>query len=422
MSLVFSLFYVFGLVYMVRRRFDLFTLTYLTSTVYFLPAFFGVTHDGTLPIVLNTMSFEQHLFYFYYFSLLLVFTWMFSTLCLHRRLPTNSFVNEASFVQDLKIIAKMSKISSVLAPLLLLLAWQAMGANLFSADKQVVLDNFSIFYALFQTTTLIFFFTSFICKNRFNTGLSILLILFDLFVGFRAIGAFALILAFSYSLFINFSIRKTLVFSFILVCGYGLASLYKSVTLAVKYGLGAGGLLTEFDFDSLVDSLLITESFTTQEVFAKTISSNITLPLEYPFEIIRILLPGVNNLLLGKGLGFNDYYQGRLFPHIPWGLGSNVWAEQYAIWGWIGPVFLVLFLFSLLYIISKRFLHWFAKGNLQLFALTLYLIAPTYFYMHRNDFLFQLNLTRNALVIWLIIYFCARFIHPKPRLKIRNNI
>ena len=412
MPTLFTVSYSLGLVYMLRRRFDLFTLAYLTSTVYFLPAFFGITHDGTLPLVKNEINFWQYIFYFYFFAFLLVFSWLFT--------QTNTPLIKMAHQQDqapapgdMRVLTAMSQISSILAPLLLLLAWGTMGQALFAADKKVVLDNFSIFYALFETASLIYFFTSFICKRKFHILASILLIVFDLFIGFRAVGAFALILAFTYSLFLKPSTKNALVFGFMLIAGYAVASFYKIITLALKYGEAAGSFLTLIDADTIVESLLVTESFTTQEVFAKTISSNLALPIEYPLEIVRIFLPGVNNMLLGKGLGFNDYYQDRLFPHIPWGMGSNVWAEQYAIWGWFGPVILVCILFSLLYYLNKKIFQWYLNGQIHLIAITLFAVIPSYFYIHRNDFLFQLNVSRNFLVIWIFIYFLAKYILPE---------
>ena len=239
MSVLFTFLYCVGFAYMLRRRFDLFTLTYLTSAVYFLPAFFGITHDGTLPLVRNEISFWQHLFYFYYFALLLVFSWLFTkTNALLVRSENHPHQNRLS--SDMQVLAAMSQTTSVLAPLLLLLAWSVMGSTLFSADKKMVLENFSIFYALFETTVLIYFFTSFICRRNFHIVASSLLIAFDLFIGFRTIGAFALILAFTYSLFLKPSIKNTLLFGFMLIAGYAVASLYKIITLALKYGEAAG--------------------------------------------------------------------------------------------------------------------------------------------------------------------------------------
>ena len=409
MSVLFTVLYGVGLVYMLKRRFDLFTLTYLTSTVYFVPAFFGVTHDGTLPLVKYEINFWQHLFYFYYFLLLLGFSWLFTKT--NATLVKIEYRQIQNFVSaDMRILKTMSQISGVLTPLLLLLAWGTMGQALFATEKKVVLENFSIFFALYEITVLIYFFTSFICKRKFHIVASSLLIVFDLFIGFRAVGAFALILAFTYSLLLKPSTKNTILFGFMLIAGYTVASLYKIITLALKYGEAAGSFLALQNFDSVMESLFVTESFTTQEVFGKTISSNLTLPLEYPLDIIRILLPGVNNILLGKGLGFNDYYQDKLFSHIPWGLGSNVWAEQYAIWGWAGPLVLAFTLSLLLFYLNGKIFQWYSTGQVHYFSLTLFAVAPFYFYIHRNDFLFQLNITRNFLVIWVFIYFLARYV------------
>ncbi len=397
---------------MLRRRFDLFTLTYLTSTVYFLPAFFGITHDGTLPLILNPITLSQHLFYFYYFMLLLSFAWLF-TKTNTELVKKQHWHSQEQPTSQIKILTSMSRVSSVLTPLLLFLAWTVMGQSLFSAEKKDTLENFSVFYALFETTSLIYFFTSFICKRRIHIIISLLLMAFDMYVGFRTIGAFAFILAFAYFLFSNSSPKNMLIFAGSLILAYTFASLYKIISVFFKLGEVATGYLALLDLNNVIEYLLITESFVTQEVFRKTISSDFVLPPEYPLSLIRIFLPGVNNILFGKGLGFNDYYQDKLFAHIPWGLGSNVWAEQYAIWGWSGPVILVLSMFCLLYYANKKIFKWYRSGKIHRVALTLYLVGPFYFYIHRNDILFQLNITRNLVVVWLLIFILVKYVFPE---------
>ena len=186
--------------------------------------------------------------------------------------------------------------------------------------------------------------------------------------------------------------------------------------------MGFSGLLTLLDLNTITEALLITESFTTQDVYRQTIASNLTLPVNYAFEVLRIFLPVAGNYLWGKGLGFNDYYQSTLYPHIPWGLGSNVWAEQYAVWGWSGPTILVLILFSLLYVLNTYAVKWISTGKIYKAGLVVFAVAPFYFYIHRNDLLFQLGMTRNYLLTWLAMYLVTRYFLFELRKYLRSGL
>lgn len=416
MTVLFSAVYIVYFCWFLNRRFDLFSLTFLTSMVYFLPAVFGFTHDGTLPIFRNPIGAGQYWFYFFYFTTLFVMAWVFSRTQTAIVLAPAAPADGTLIMRDLKTLATMTRLLRLAVPVLLGLAWVSMGANLFADEKQAVLDNFSIFYSFYQATTLIYLLSSHLAKKNRDFIFCCSFLVFDMVVGFRAITAFGLICLCTLALLQKSSRKRFLLFSMILLTAYVFASIYKTAVQAYRMGTPSE-LVSLLEVSTLLDALMLTESFVQQEVFSAVIASRLTLPPEYPLELFRAFLPGINNLLLGKGLGFNDYYQGKLFPHIPWGIGSNVWAEQYAMWNWPGPIMYVIFLFSLLFYLNKKALKWLSTGEILKLSLLVYLAVPFYFYMHRNDLAFQIVTTRNFLVIWLIVFGLSKYVFPRLRFR-----
>lgn len=422
MTTLYAIFFTLNLLYYLNRRFDLFSLTFLTSSIYFLPALFGFTHDGFPPLRKNPILFEVYLFYFYYFIMLFAFSWISSQTAKISRtsvVPINSISRRD---RDFIILKDMVFLLRWLIPALLLTSAAIMGEHLIASDKKVLLENFTVFYALYQSIALIYIFSSFISNRRVDLLFALIYVAIDMIIGFRAVAAFSLISLGAYSLYINPSRKKTILFAFLIFFAYIFGSIYKMLVMSYRLGGPTAELVGLLNVDGFLDALVFTESFTTQEVFREIIIKNFTLPLEYPLEIFRFFLPGVNNIVLGKGWGFNDYYQAVLYPHIPWGMGSNIWAEEYAMWGWYGPVGFVAILFIFLYFINTKSRHWVISGEILKLSLSISLVGPAYFYMHRNDFLYQLGITRNTFFMWLFAFFIAKYVSPFLRRTLSSKL
>ena len=412
MTTVYAILFALNLLYYLNRRFDLFSLTFLTSSIYFLPALFGFTHDGFPPLRKNPILFDVYLFYFYYFIVLFAFSWVSSQTKKRSLTPVASINPVLQNDRDLIVLNDIAFILRWLTPVLLLTSAAIMGEHLIASDKKVLLENFTVFYALYQSIALIYIFSSFVCNRKVDFFFGLVYVVIDMIIGFRAVAAFSLISIGAYSLFTKPSRRKTILFALLIFFAYVIGSIYKILVMSYRLGGPTAELVGLLNVDGLLDALVFTESFTTQEVFKEIIINNFSLPLDYPLEIFRLFLPGVNNFIMGKGLGFNDYYQAVLYPYIPWGMGSNIWAEEYAMWGWYGPAGLVAILFIFLYFINSKSQRWAISGQILKLSLTIILIGPAYFYMHRNDFLYQLGITRNTFFMWLLAFYIAKYFSP----------
>jgi hypothetical protein len=408
LPIIFGIFYTGCILVFVFRRFDLFTIALFSSTVYFLPAFFGVTHDATLPLVLNEIGLLQYSFYFFYFGLLTTFASVHSCFGGSYTQSNLYHLHGNRLQKDVLELKLICYICSFLGLAFFALSWMQMGVLLFSPDKQDVLENLSFFYGPFQFSSLICLFTSFVLKQRITLILGVGLVGLDLYVGFRLVGALSVIMCFGYMYFGGRSKLSMAIFAMLICMAYIVGNAYKLISVALKQGDLDAGVVRLLDVENIYEALLLTESFTTQEVFRRIIESGFSLPIEYVLNFFRMFFPFVGNALFGKPMGFNDYYQGELYPHVLWGMGSNVWAEHLAVWGWIGPIALVLVLFALLYWANHLALRWWASQRLLMFVTILFFAVPFFFYIHRNDLLFQLAIARNQFVGWLMLLLLVR--------------
>jgi hypothetical protein len=157
------------------------------------------------------------------------------------------------------------------------------------------------------------------------------------------------------------------------------------------------------DPDALTYSLYQNEAFSQQHIFNKVLETDFSVPPDYALNIARWFFPGIANTLFGKNLSFNDYFQPTFYPEVPWGMASNIWAEQYSAGGiiWL-YIFVVLFAIGLTLInnVATRFVQ---TGQTDRLVLLVAMVAPTLLYMHRNDLLYELVLVRNKALLLLAV-------------------
>ncbi len=226
-------------------------------------------------------------------------------------------------------------------------------------------------------------------------------ILLDLLVGFRAVAACTLLSA---TVIINHDKRPSGIRSFIIymsfIAAYTIASLYKTIVVAIKSGGLAGVSLISQDGFDIVDAIILTESFTQQAIFSRVIDGNFQAPASHLLNPFRALLPGFNVSLFGPVETFNDLFQYTLFPNVPWGMASNAWAEHYACGGWLGLVTLMLTFFLLIKGANKLLLKS-IKSSPTKATIILCTTTPFIFFIHRSDLLLQITVARDSLLMYM---------------------
>jgi len=405
----FTLFYLSLLLYFVRRQFDLFSYVFLVSALYFTPAFFGVVTDASFPIILEEIVFSTYVFYYGFYFVLILFaefsSYATNVVTISRQY---SAINSDSGFLALENMIVFLRFGT---PLLLIGSYVVMGDLFFEADKQVFLDNQTRLYSMWQQFACLYCFLSFVGRKWGDLLIGLLFASVDLYIGFRGVVVFGMLCIFLfYGLRANKS--RKFMFGFLLMAVFGLvlSAIYKAIIVFVKIGDDDTALDRLLDIDGFLESVYVSESFITQQIFNTVIQVDFSIPLSHIFETLRVFLPSLHVHIFGAPTGFNDYFQNELFPNIPWGMASNIWAEQFALLGWGGLFLTVIVFFVVIFILNRKILVVFSQNRLIFSLFLVFLAAPAIIFMHRNDLAFQLVLIRDNALIFGGVFYCARLL------------
>lgn len=109
----------------------------------------------------------------------------------------------------------------------------------------------------------------------------------------------------------------------------------------------------------------------------------------------------------GTPRSFNDFFQATLFPSdLEYGMANNIWAEMVSSGGWfLLGLFLMVFV-SMLMVGS----YWIRSQDATLAAGTAVVFSYWAFYIHRNDLLYQVNLEKRTILVWIACLVLSRFL------------
>lgn len=373
-----------------RRRFDYFSLAFLSADVYFMPAFFGQVSYGADGIwTSSTINPET------YGIMIAV---MLSILC-------SAWISErvkplfrtALALPDLRPAGTVLLLMAV-AGLTGLIATG--GHAIFQPDKDVVLESIGRWDILFYSAAAIGFPVSLASKRPVLTIAFLALLAFDLYIGFRSAVAVAVLSGLT--VYLNSQPRGRLAFRHwklgLLVIAFGIFLFgYKYVAFAVK--AGSWELLTDqlTSPDTYVYMFTRSEPFVVQQVLNEVVTHGFKTDWHMLLSSVAYQFMLFGPELGAKAVNFNDLFQPILFPEVEYGMASNIWAQMWSAGGW--PL---LILFLLLY---NAFL---ALGNRSLAARSIVLragLAPIFvywaFYIHRNDLGYALSLEKRSLLVLL---------------------
>lgn len=394
------------LVYFVRRRFDLITVAFYASSAYFLPGYFGYVCYDARDLQLDPISLELYVFYISFYLLLFVCAVCGTPAECSARWGSQTY-QQADDRPDPRLSTALVILRFIVPALLLLGEYLTVG-GLWREDKQELLDSLSWAYVAFQNATYVYLVVSAVRKSKGDLALAISYCCVDLVVGFRSTAAFALFSLMTIGLMRRPTnlLRNSLV-PMVIVAAFLFGSTYK--TLILRYLIDGLPAVADYLSDpaSLLESLYQNEAFSQQHIFNRIVETNFQLPVDYPLNMARLFFPGAANVMFGTGMSFNDYFQPSLYPDVPWGMASNIWAEQFAVGGAVG-----LYAFLLAYGVGLTFangtsIRFLLAGKDTQFIILSGMAVPALLYMHRNDLLYELVLVRNlgflVLAIWLVV-------------------
>lgn len=387
-----------------RRRFDICSLAFFAACFYFVPGLLGFTGypEGVLvrAVPLEVGSY-------------MVMSAVLGTVIIAGAIPLEprkTMTQESFHLPQLSLMAPVSTGAAMLGAVMTLLT---VGDALFDSDKFNLLDELNRWHLLWTTGATLGFVNAVLRGWRSLAAINLLLLLFNLYVGFRVDLVIAVLAAITVGLYrldsgpLAKHWRIGLAIAVLGLCLF----LYKYILVALKL----------MDIELLMAQLqnpeafrlvfLYSEAFIAQGTLNEVIRQDFFVGPGHLVSCLYLLVPFANELG-ATVIGFHDLFQPALFSSVTeYGLGSNFWAEMLASGGWLMFV-LSLLVFGLLLRVGNTALR-IRSPEIQSVMLVIFVYLA--FYIHRNDLVYQLTLTRRFVLagaafagVSLLIYWLVR--------------
>ncbi|KGP74674.1 O-antigen polymerase [Pontibacillus yanchengensis] len=384
-----------------KRRFDLFSLAYFSSLVYFLPAYFGFVYT----IYGDKISLSS--------STYIIMTILLSSLIISALLFDKVKVKKSIFK---KIEGQHFFLTSLLLFSGLFIFLTLIGAEgLFKSEKKEIRDQLSYSFLLWGVTASLGLIHSVITKRKSYIIVFTLFLIVNLLIGNRTSIILAVMSIILFHFYRNGSkpiIQQVSVKKIFLI----LCFIYISFMGKIIYGsFNQGGINSVvsnlFKWENIERSFSNSEPFGRQLILETIVQTNFNLDLNYVLILLVNFIP-IPISIFGFNSGiFNEKFQTTLFPNADYGMAYNFWAEGYAIKGFFGIV-----IFILIYNIGIALFNTMLQSDISLIN-TVALLMGTYwtFYIHRNSmgtiFSFEKQIffvAIGALILSVILYIFNR--------------
>jgi hypothetical protein len=383
-----------GLVYFLfqKRRFDFYSIAFLSACVYFLPGFLGYTLMPTKTSMEVPVDLESET----YMVIIAVLVFILCGGVLFDSCPEKEALSLRFKGSD---NSAMWAVSIALIGYVLLLG--TAGEIILFDDKSMMMDVLNRWHIVGATAAPIAAVLSFTLRKRFLFFFSICLLAFDVYIGFRTSFAVAMIAIFTLWLGRHerhrFAIRNWKVGVVGLFVVFFLF-LYKQLFAVVKLGMWDFIVERVQDPDLYMAAIGMSEPFTTQVILNEIIVQRFEVGISHLKESLyqfALFSPefGV------KPVSFNDLFQPTLFPtDMEYGMANNIWAEMWSSGGW--PLLLVFLAMFVLILgigsyLTRALDPTFVAGAAVCFSYWA-------FYIHRNDLAYQINLEKRVILVWAI--------------------
>lgn len=392
MHITFILVAIAGLSYFLLclRQFDFFSVAFFSGCVYFLPGFFGYTVAPISAAMLVPVDLEDQTYLVMIGVLIAI--WL-GALLFDHALKGN----------DPRWFLHGSESAGLWAVILALVGYILIAATageaLLDDDKIVMMESLNRWYILGATAAPLGAVLSFVSKRWLLFALSMALLLFDMYIGFRISFAIALIAIFTLQL-ARYGPQRVALQNWRIGCiGAVFVSLlfvYKQVYIAVKLGLWDTIADRLQDIEIYASAIMMSEPFNTQAILNEVVAQDFRVGMGHLKDVfLQFVL--FSTELGSAPLSFNDLFQATLFPSdLDYGMANNIWAEMLSSGGW--PLLAIFMAFFVVMLMLGSYLIRFQDRILAAGAA----LAFSYwaFYIHRNDLLYQVNLEKRAILVW----------------------
>jgi hypothetical protein len=392
MQLVFIIVAATGLAYFLcaKRRFDFFTLAHISACVYFLPGFVGFVRDGPRKDVQVDILPEAYHVMIAVMAAIMLAGWLYDQTASEPKQSTEPRSNLMAAYIALAIALVGAALSV-----------HTSGPALFSPDKSELTETLTRWVVLWMFGASFAAVVAFQQRQWRTLAVAFALLVFSVYVGFRASCALTVIAMFMLHLADGDRQRFALARLRTVTLGLGFAAfffVYKFLYQLVKSGQFDRVSERIGDPDLYVTSILSSEPFGIQSILNEIVRTDFQTGMGY---IARGLL--AQFALFGSDLNistvdFNSLYQPKLFPDATFGTGDNIWAQMIAAGGWPRLAAFLVFFVAVLAIGSR----WLAASNQCTRAAVALGFTYWAFYIHRNDIAYELTLLRRVFFIWAV--------------------
>ena len=395
MRITFIVVAILGAAYLLgaRRVFDLPALAFFSACFYFVPGFVGFAGYAenllVTPVVLETETYAVMTF---------VLGAIIATTVVNASFPQARVVSSAPSGHIVQLAACVAAAMGVAGLVLTILT---VGPSLFAGDKYGLLDLLNRWHLLWTVSATIA--VALACASH-SVGLwvlSVSLLMVNVYIGFRVDLVIAVIVTAAYWLMSRG--RERLLTRWRLGSGIVLTVL---VLFVLKYVLVALQLM---DVRLLIDQLrnpdaakfifLYSEPFIAQGTLNEVVRQEFWVGPEHLLDIGYLVVPFASELG-APGAGFNALFQPALFSSVTaYQLGNNIWAEMLASGGWpLLVAFVAAYCIGLL--MGDHLLR---QSRPVVAAPMLVVLVYWAFYIHRNDLLYQMTITRRVVLVSVAI-------------------
>jgi hypothetical protein len=381
-----------GLLYFLfcLRQFDLFSVAFFSACMYFLPGFVGYTVAPMAGAMHAPVDLEDQTYLV--MITVLIAIWVGALLFDHA--PGRNVL--ALRLQGSESAPVWAVALAVIGSILLV---ATAGEALLLDDKITIMESLNRWHILGATAAPLGMVLSFSCRRWLLCALSLMLLLCDMYIGFRISFAIAIIAIVTLYLVRDGTQRLAVQNWKVGLMGMALVSLllvYKQIFVAIKLGMWDVIVERIQDADLYTTAIMMSEPFNTQAILNEVVAQDFRVGMGHLRDISSqfvLFSPELGN----APLSFNDLFQPTLFPSdLDYGMANNIWAEMLSSGGWPLLVLFISIFVSMLtlgsYLIRSRD-PILAAGA----ALTFSYWA---FYIHRNDLLYQINLEKRTILVW----------------------
>jgi hypothetical protein len=388
------------------RQFDFFSIAFLSACVYFLPGFFGYTIAPVSVGRLVPVDLESDT---YVVMIVVMLAILVGAFLFDHVIPARTFTWRLQRSEGAVLYAVLF---AVIGYFMLVITLRE---ALLDEDKIALMEKLNRWHVLGATAAPLAAVLSFGSRRWLLLTLSICLLVFDMYMGFRVSFGIALIAIFTLGLSRFGPQRMALQnwkIGFIAIICICILFVYKQLYIAVKLGMWDHILDRLVDFELYSSAVMLSEPFNTQSILNEVMAQKFQVGMGHFSDVfLQVLLFSAD---LGSApVSFNDLFQSTLFPSdLDYGMANNIWAEMWSSGGWpLLGLFLIIFVSLLM--VGSYLLRCHSASLAGGAALAFSYWA---FYIHRNDLLNQVNLEKRAILLWVgcvLLSECSRIAHGR---------